>query len=327
MAEILSQEEIDALLQALSTGEVDVEAARKEEQRKVKVYDFRRPDKFSKDQLRAMQMIHETFSRLFTTVLSADIRSMVQVKVASADQIAYEEFIKSLINPTVLGLFEMRPLEGKGLIEINPSLVFSVIDRMFGGRGEPLKKMRELTEIEQGVIEKLLLRLLDALEESWRNVVEVTFHLVGMETNPLFAQVAPSTDMVVVVTFTTKVGEVEGMMNICFPYILLEPIIPKLSAQYWFSSTKTESTEADIESIKSKLESLYLPVKAVLGETVLTIGDVLNLEVGDIIKLDKKVTMPCDVHVVDKRKFKGRVGTVGNRLAVQILEISPEEEE
>ncbi|MBC7240081.1 MAG: flagellar motor switch protein FliM, partial [Chloroflexi bacterium] len=192
-----------------------IEEIKKEETRKIKVYDFRRPDKFSKDQIRGLQMIHESFARILTTNLSARVRSVVQMKVVSVDQVTYEEFTRSLFNPTVLVLFSLEPLEGTSVLEINPALMFSIIDRLLGGRGEPLKKPRELTDIEITVVKRLIDDFLLALQEAWGHIVELRLKVEGLENNPQFVQVAPPNDMTAVVTIDTKIGEVEGMMNLC----------------------------------------------------------------------------------------------------------------
>ncbi|KUK13296.1 MAG: flagellar motor switch protein FliM [Synergistetes bacterium] len=327
MPDVLSQDEIDALLEALSSGSLDIEEIKKEETRKIKVYDFRRPDKFSKDQIRGLQMIHESFARILTTNLSARVRSVVQMKVVSVDQVTYEEFTRSLFNPTVLVLFSLEPLEGTSVLEINPALMFSIIDRLLGGRGEPLKKPRELTDIEITVVKRLIDDFLLALQEAWGHIVELRLKVEGLENNPQFVQVAPPNDMTAVVTIDTKIGEVEGMMNLCFPYFTLEPIVPKLSAQYWFSAIRKETPPELTEHLKKKLEKVKIPVKVELGSSSITVGELLDLEVGDVILLRERVDSLVTVKIGDKEKFKGRVGTLGKKLAVRVEAPVEKEEE
>lgn len=242
--EVLSQNEIDSLLQALNSGSVDLSTISETEERKVKIYDFRRPDKFSKDQLRAIQMIHDSFARQLTTSLSTLVRSMVSAEVASVDQMAYDEFIRSLVQPTVIGVLEMYPLSGNAVLEMNPHLVFSIIDRMLGGKGEPLRKPRDLTDIERTVVERVMMKILEHLEESWSTVVDVRFRFESMESNPFFVQICPGTDMVLLVTLKIQVGETEGIMNLCIPYFVMEPMIDKLSSQHWFASTGKKTWRA-----------------------------------------------------------------------------------
>ncbi|HQQ50479.1 MAG TPA: flagellar motor switch protein FliM, partial [Spirochaetota bacterium] len=267
MTEILSQDEIDALLTAISTGEADTtDYTAVKEQRKVKIYDFRRPDKFSKDQIRTLQMMHETFARLTTTALSAQLRALVSVHVASVDQLTYEEFIRSIPNPTTLAVINMDPLKGSAVLEIDPSITFTIIDKLFGGTGESTKISRELTDIELSVMEGIIVRILGNLREAWSNVIDLRPRLGNIETNPQFAQIVPPNDMVVLVTLETKVGEVEGMMNLCIPYITIEPVISKLSAQYWYSSIRKGATDENAAIIQSRLESVELPIIVEVGE-------------------------------------------------------------
>ncbi len=322
MTEILSQDEIDALLTAISTGEVDTtELSTTTEQRKVKIYDFRRPDKFSKDQIRTLQMMHETFARLTTTALSAQLRALVSVHVSSVDQLTYEEFIRSIPNPTTLAVINMDPLKGSSILEIDPSITFTIIDKLFGGRGEPIKLSRELTDIELSVMEGIVVRILGNLREAWSNVIDLRPRLGTLETNPQFAQIVPPNDMVVLITLETKVGDVEGMTNLCIPYITIEPIIGKLSAQYWYSAIRKGITDENAGIIQARLENVEIPVKAEIGETAIPFYDVINLKKGDIIKLpDTKITDEMIIKVGTRKKFKGRPGQIGSRLAIQIGE-------
>src|SRR4030043_2414081 len=219
MTEILSQDEIDSLLTAISTGEIDTtEYTANQDQRKVKIYDFRRPDKFSQDQIRTLQMMHETFARLTTTSLSANLRALVSVHVASVDQLTYEEFVRSIPNPTTLAVINMDPLKGNSVLEIDPSITFTIIDKLFGGIGESSRITRELTDIELSVMEGIIVRILGNLREAWSNVIDLRPRLGNLETNPQFAQIVPPNDMVVLITLETKVGDVEGMPNLCIPY-------------------------------------------------------------------------------------------------------------
>jgi flagellar motor switch protein FliM len=322
MTEILSQDEIDALLTAISTGEVDTtEYSATQEQRKVKIYDFRRPDKFSKDQIRTLQMMHETFARLTTTALSAQLRALVSVHVASVDQLTYEEFVRSIPNPTTLAVINMDPLKGSGVLEIDPSITFTIIDKLFGGIGESSRITRELTDIELSVMEGIIVRILGNLREAWSNVIDLRPRLGNIETNPQFAQIVPPNDMVVLITLETKVGEVEGMTNLCIPYITIEPIISKLSAQYWYSSIRKGTTDENLAIIQGRLENVELLVVAEIGEVSITMAEVLDLKLGDVVKLpDTKVNSDMVLRVGGRKKYKCRPGVIGSRVAVQIGE-------
>jgi flagellar motor switch protein FliM len=321
MTEVLSQDEIDQLLTAISTGEIESEGDLKRgtETRKIKIYDFKRPDKFSKDQIRTLQMMHETFARLTTTSLSAQLRTIVHVHVASVDQLTYEEFLRSIPNPTTLAVINMDPLKGSSILEIDPSITFTIIDRLFGGPGEASKINRELTDIELSVIEGIIVRILGNLREAWSNVIDLRPRLGNIETNPQFAQIVPPNDMVVLITLETKVGDVEGMTNFCIPYLTIEPIISKLSAQYWYSSIRKGGTTENLAILKKRLDTVYIDLIAELGNLEVSVRDVLGLGKGDIIKLEhNKVDDDMVLKIGNRSKFNARPGVVGNHMSVQI---------
>ncbi len=320
MNEVLSQDEIDQLLTAISTGEIETETvSQTQEKRKIKIYDFKRPDKFSKEQIRTVSIMHETFARLTTTALSAQLRSLVHVHVASVDQLTYEEFIRSIPNPTTLGIINMDPLKGSAILEIDPAITFSVIDRLFGGQGESTKVNRDLSDIEQSVMENIIVRILGNLREAWSQVIDLRPRLGQIETNPQFAQIVPPTEMVVLVTLETKVGEVEGMMNFCIPYLTIEPIIGKLSAQYMYSSVRSGSTTENLNILKDRLSTIEVTVIAEIGNMNLTVRDVLSLQNGDVIRLPNvRLNDPMVLKVGNRDKFLCRPGVVGNKIAVQI---------
>lgn len=321
MTEVLSQDEIDQLLSAISSGEVEPqEVQQATDQKKIKIYDFKRPDKFSKDHIRTISIMHETFSRLTTTSLSAQLRSLVQVHVASVDQLTYEEFIRSIPNPTTLAVINMDPLKGSAILEIDPAVTYSIIDRLFGGQGEGTKFSRELTEIEQSVMENIIVRVLGNMREAWSTVIDLRPRLGNMETNPQFAQIVPPTEMVVLVTLETKVGEVEGMMNFCIPYLTIEPIISKLSAQYWYSSVRRGATTENLTILRDRLSTIAVNMVTEIGSMNLTVREVLAIRTGDVIRLaDTRVGDHMVISVGNKNKFLCRPGVVGNRIAVQVI--------
>lgn len=323
MTEVLSQSEIDALLSAISSGESldNIDTKRVDvEHRKIKMYDFKRPDKFSKDQIRTLQMMHENFARVTTTSLSAQLRALVGVHVASVDQLTYEEFIRSVSNPSTLAIVSMDPLKGSSILEIDPSITFTIIDRLFGGPGESPKNLnRELTDIEQSVMEGIIVRILGNLREAWSQVIDLRPRLGSIETNPQFAQMVHPNDMVVLITLETKVSDVEGMMNFCIPYITIEPIISKFSAQYWYASIRRGSTSENLKIFKEKLQNIYVETSAELGSIDVPLEDILNLQRGDVIKLSEtKVTDPVMFKIGNRKKFTCRPGISGSRMAVQL---------
>lgn len=322
MTETLSQDEIDQLLTAISSGDIDTEdVAPQQDPRKIKIYDFKRPDKFSKEQIRTVSIMHETFARLTTTSLSAQLRSLAQVHVASVDQLTYEEFIRSIPNPTTLAVINMDPLKGSGILEIDPAITFSIIDRLFGGQGEGAKVTRDLTDIESSVMEGIIVRILGNMRDAWTQVIDLRPRLGHIETNPQFAQIVPPTEMVVLVTLETKVGEVEGMMNFCIPYLTIEPIIGKLSAQYMYSAIRRGTTTENLNTLRERLAQISVDVVAEVGRMELTMRDVLSLRMGDVIRLQNvRMNDPMYLNVGNRRKFLCKPGLMGRKLAVQIVQ-------
>ena len=322
MPDVLSQNAIDDLLKSISGGaDISTITAKADEYEKLKVYDFKRPDKFSKDQVRAIQMIHESFARQMTTVLSTLIRSIVSAEVASVEQLAYEEFVNYMVQPTVIGMIEMHPFEGSMLMEINPSLVFTIIDRMLGGRGTFSIGVRELTDIEKTVIERVIMRILELLEDSWSTVVDVRFRFESMESNPFFVQICSPSDMVLVVIMKLRISDVEGMVSLCFPYFLMEPIMDKLSSQQWFASTSHKADEEIRNWLNASVMQVKMPMAMELGHTILSLADVYALQPGDVIKLDELKDSHIDVRVGNQVRFKARPGTLNGHMAVELTKV------
>ncbi|MDR2739043.1 MAG: flagellar motor switch protein FliM [Treponema sp.] len=326
MTEVLSQDEIDQLLTAINAGETEPEDFKPAaDTRKIKIYDFKRPDKFSKEQIRTISIMHETFARLTTNALSANLRSMVHVHVASVDQLTYEEFIRSIPTPTTLAVINMDPLKGNAILEIDPAITFSIIERLFGGTGESTKSQHELTDIEAAVMEGMIVRILGNMREAWAQVIDLRPRLGQIETNPQFAQIVPPTDMVVLVTLETKVGEVEGMMNFCIPYLTIEPIIGKLSAQFWYSSARRAATNENLNTLKEKLSTVDVTIVAEIGRINIPIKDVLSLRVGDVVRLyNVRVGDTFSLNIGNKKKYLCRPGIVGKKVAVQIIKKTEE---
>ncbi len=322
MNEVLSQDEIDQLLQAISTGESESDDFKPvSDTRRIKIYDFRRPDKFSKEQIRTVSNMHETFARLTTTSLSAQLRTLVHTHVASVDQLTYEEFIRSIPTPTTLAVVNMDPLKGNAVLEIAPEITFIMIDRLFGGSGDTGGKVnRDLTDIEQSVMEGIIVRILANMRESWTQVIDLRPRLQQIETNPQFAQIVPPSEMVILVTLEIKIGDEAGMMNICIPYLTIEPIVSKLSSQFWFSSVRRSSTTQYLGTLKEKLSDVEMELVAAIGSEKVPIRDVVNLHVGDVIRLQNtKITDPLTLAVGNKKKFYCQPGVVGKKMAIQVI--------
>lgn len=319
--DVLSQSEIDALLSAISTGEMSADDMKKEdESKRVKVYDFKRALRFSKDQIRSLTRIHENFARLLTTFFSAQLRTYVQITVASVDQIPFEEFVRSIPNMTLINVFEVPPLDGNILMEINPNIAYSMLDRLMGGTGASYSNVDNLTEIEQKIMTNLFERSFDNLREAWENVAEIDPMLVELEVNPQFLQMISPNETVVVISLNTIIGETTGMINICIPHVVLEPIIHNLSVQYWMQSNTKEATPEQMKSLEKRVKQADIDVIAELGSTAITIDDFLHLNVGDVIEIDQKITDPLILKVGSIPKFTVQPGKLNKKMAVQIID-------
>ena len=330
MAEdVLSQSEIDKLLSALSDGSVSADDMQeKESSKKIKTYDFKRPDKFSKDQIRTLYMLHESFARMFNTYLSTHLRTMVSVEVASVEQLTYQEFVQSLSNPSVISVLAVPPLKGNIILEVNTEIAFAYIDRVFGGEGKVGLKPRVLTEIEEAVMKRFVTTAMNQLRESWINVVAFTPNLEATESNPQFTQIVPPSDMVVIITIQMKVGDVEGMMNICIPYLVLEPIMPKLTTTFWVaSSVSKDDNPSQVDVLQRKIERTKVPFVVDMGTIDITIQEFLTLGFGDVLQLDTKVDDEFKCLVGTRPKYYCRPGTFGKRMAVQITRVINEGDE
>lgn len=319
-SDVLSQSEIDDLLSALSTGTVSAEEIKSEQkQKKIKIYDFKRPDKFSKDQIRTLYMLHENFARLLNTYLSAHLRTIVHIDVVSVDQLTYEEFIRSLPNPSVINVFQMRPLKGNALLEINPNIIFALIDRLFGGIGAAPAKTRSLTDIEEAIVRRIVSKALESLQEAWKQVVAIEPRMEAIETNPQFTQIVPPNDMVVIISLKAKVSQAEGLINICIPYLVLEPIMSKLSTTFWVAAAGARSsTEEHINALQRKLEKAFIPINVELGNVTITVQELLGLGRGDVLQLSTTAKDELTLHIGQKKKFLCKPGLAGKHVAVQI---------
>ena len=289
MGEVLSQNEIDALLNQLSSGELDVESISNAEEKPVKDYDFSRPTKFSKEHLRTLEIIFEHYSRLVSTNLPVILRKNAQVTVASSETVTFSEFTNALSNPSVLGIVSFEPLGGNIIIDLATNIAFAMIDRMLGGEGEPLDKTREFSDIELSIMQKIMVMLTQLLRDPWKNVLEVSPVLTRLETNPSFAQIIAPGEMIAVITLNIKIGDVEGFMNMCLPFITLEDVMDRLNTKFWFSTMQENKDEDAQENIEAMLRRVDIPVKAVLGTSKITVNDFMNLQVGDCIRLEKLI--------------------------------------
>ncbi len=326
MGEVLSQSEIDNLLAALSSGELDVEEIQEPGEKQVKDYDFKRPAKFSKEHLRTLEIIYEHYGRLISTNLPVYLRKNIQVTVASSETVTFSEFTNALSNPVILGIVDFSPLAGNIIMELSPNLGFAMIDRMLGGQGAPLEKSRDFSEIEMTILQRLLVVCMQLMREPWKNVVDINPMMERIETNAQFAQVIAPSDMIAIVSMSVKIGDVEGLMNICLPYFTLEDVMDKLNTKYWFSTMQKDDSIDYEEHIESLIKRIDIPVKAVLGKSQVAVNDFLSLQVGDIIRLDSKVDSEMNIYVGNIRKFTALPGSMKENYAVQVTSIIREGE-
>ncbi|MDQ8733351.1 flagellar motor switch protein FliM [Paenibacillus sp. LHD-38] len=322
MVDVLSQNEIDALLAALDSGEMDAEDLKKEETtRKVSLYDFKRAVRFSKDHIRSLTRIHENFARYLTTYFSAQLRTFVQINVVQVEQLPYDEFIRSIPKMTILNIFEAEPLEGRMVLEVHPNVAYAMLDRMLGGQGVAPSKINNLTEIETIIMERIFSRTFESLQEAWKTIIDISPRLEALETNPQFMQIVSPNETIALISFSTKIGDTTGMINLCIPHVVIEPIMSRLSVHHWFVSQKKARAPEEVEILEQRVNKAKLPIVAELGESSLTIKEFLGLNIGDVISLNKSVNDGLKIKVGDKLKFIGSPGSVKDRIAVQVDEI------
>ncbi|NLN65579.1 MAG: flagellar motor switch protein FliM [Clostridiaceae bacterium] len=328
MGDILSQNEIDDLLAQLSTGEINAQDYSRETiEKRIKNHDFKRPSKFAKDHLRTMQIINENYARYITNFLSGYLRTLVQVDVISMEALQYSEFTNSIANPAVLAIVSFSPLPGSIIFDFSPAIAYALIERILGGKGSSIEKIRGFTEIELAILMRIISQMLTFMREPWENVAQIRPSLDRIETNAQFAQIMNPTEMVALVTFQAKVGEVEGLMNLCIPHMVVEPVMSKLSTKIWFSMIEKGTTEETKKALQVRVEDTKVPIIAVLGKTELTVSEFLQLQAGDVLALKTAVDGDMEVMVGNLHKFNGKPGVKNKKTAVKITEVIRREEE
>ncbi len=323
MQEILSQSEIDSLLEALTTGKLNVEEIKHTTApASSRPYDFRRPNKFSKEHLRSLEMLHQNFARLLTSFFSGYLRAAISVEVASVGQVIYEEFMRSIPSPTVLTIFECSPLEGVAIVETNNQVVFPLIDLMFGGPGTATDKTRELTDIEITVVRKLYDRVLEHLAAAWHDIYEIKPCITAIESNPRMQQLYSPNEVVALITLSVSIDdEPRGLMNLCIPFIVLEPVVSRLSVRQQFLRQSGGPKDDEIKWIKHWIGYSEVNMEVILGDTFITVNDFLQLQIDDVLVLSRKVDQDLEMHVEKELKFGVQAGRVNNNLAVQVVSL------
>ncbi len=341
MAKILSQEEVDALLSEFSDDDAAPAAAaaavtskpstetiatapkrkkKKEKEKKVSIYNFRRPDRVSKEQLRSLHYLHDRFARNFSSSLSAYLRALIDVNLYSVEQFTYAEFILSLPDPTYFNAIAMEPLEGNSVLEINPKILFPMIDKILGGKGEDFGGgMRTITDIERTLIEGVVKLILRDLEDAWKQIIKLKMAIVATETSPQLIQVVAPNEIVVLIVFELKVGEAKGFMNFCIPSIVLEPIAKRFSQDWYADRTKTSVEE--VKKLKLNLLRTMIKMDAGIYGNYLTAQDLVNLKPGDVIKLETKLSDELKIQLNGIDKYSAYPVKKERKKAVQIARL------
>jgi flagellar motor switch protein FliM len=334
MAKILSQEEVDALLKSHVKGKgappapsatpaADRAAAagaagkakKAQSQKKVSIYNFRRPDRVSREQMRSLHFMHDRFARNFSSSLSAYLRSITEVNLVSVEQLSYQEFLLSVPDPTCFNAISIRPLEGGFALEVNPQLVFPIIDKMLGGPGEALKHIRTMTDIEQSIFDGVLKLALDDLREAWRGIIDLEFKIQARETSPQLIQIVAPNEVVLLVVFEVKMGGVVGMINLAIPSIILEPIAGKFD-QEMYTGYKKSGTFEEARLLMESIKRCDMNVAAEIRGTSLRVSDLMKLQPGDLIPLAKRFDAMLDMTVDGIPRFKGLVALNANQKRV-----------
>ncbi len=332
MADVLDQSEVDALLAAVDSGQVPAGGTSvisgegggfaPAVSQDVQIYDFKRPERVSKDQMRALEGLHEGFGRNLGVALSGYLRTIIEVNVAHIEQLTYSEFIHSLPNPTCFNVLKAEQLDGQLCLELSPLIVYPVLDRLLGGSNADLFiPQRPLTQIEQRLVQRITDRATHHLSEAWSNLTPITFTVQDFESNPQLVQIVPPNETVVVIGFELKLGNRTGTMSLCIPYNVIEPIMGVLSNQNWFTRPRKGSQEDFVRKLKGNLQTAKVQMRTILANTTIRLHDLMNLQVGDLITTDTPHTSNVVMQIEGKNKFFGQLGRFREKRAVRVNRI------
>ena len=321
MSETLTQSEVETLLSALETGDATAGTSQQAVSA-VSVYDFKRPERVSKEQMRAFQALHDGFSREFAAGVSGLMRSIVEVKLVSCDQLTYSEFVHSLENPTCFNLLESEGLDGHFILDLNPAIIFPIVDRLLGGgkRQRTVIPDRPLTEIELKLVSRITDLAVKGLQNAWANICELRLELTQAESNPQLVQIVPPNEVVVLLSFEIVMGSARGVMNLCIPFNTIEPLSHKLSSDTWSAYTKKDLTPKQQITLQTGLASAAVELVAKLAETRLSAGEVANLAVGDVILTEHDVAKGLTVLVEGRPMFVAHPGLLKGHKAIEVHE-------
>lgn len=338
MSEVLDQNEIDALLASITPqpggaatakrdvgeelrGAVATPNNSNDEEFDVDVtgYDFKRPKRVSKDQIRALGGIHDDFARSFGASLSGFLRTIVDVHVVAVEQVMYSEFIHSLPNPTCFVILQANPLEGQMFLEFSPLIVYPIIDRLLGGGGgDTLIPQRPLTSIEWRLMGRLIDRAVEHLGDAWRNLADAKFEVMETESNPHLVNIVAPTEVVVFITYEIKMGNAAATMSMCIPFNAIESVLGKLAQQSWLGYRPKAASELQQRCLLRNLRRSSVGITAYLGQARIRLSELRGLQVGDLIELDKSTEMQLLMQVEGRTKFAGTAGSYRGRRAIRV---------
>ncbi len=333
MPEVLSQSEIDSLLAGIGKEPTAASPAGqqqpKEEVRDIQGFDFRRPNRVSKNQLRIFQAVHETFAELFGFYLASKLQAQVAITVSSVDQLFYSEYQLSIGSPTCLYVFDMDPSEGRGVLELSPMLVFAIVERLLGGGGsEATSKIRAVTEIEKSLVKGTIEKALQDLQGAWKSISNLKFKLDRFESEADFLQIAPASEIVLVVSFDVQIAGGSYLMNLCFPTFSLEEIIQRLNLQHVAPMVSGDGNQrSKSRAAVRSISTTELPVSVMLGKANITLRDLMELQLGDVIILDSRKDSLHPVRIASRTKFFAKAGTHDGHKAIKIIRSATEEEQ
>ncbi|OQX74858.1 MAG: flagellar motor switch protein FliM [Campylobacteraceae bacterium 4484_4] len=325
MADILSQDEIDALLEVVDdTHEAPAHEValptQSTSERHIMLYDFKRPNRVSKEQLRAIKGIHDKMARNLSSHISATLRSIIEITLQSVDQMTYGEFLMSLPSPTSFNIFSIKPLDGNAVLEINPSIAFAMLDKLLGGKGEGYEHERELTDIELNLLDTILRVMMSKLKEAWAPVVEMIPIVESKESSPNVVQIVAQNEIVIMIVMEITIGETSGMINIAYPVIFLESILSKLASKNIMVG-ETNAKKSRNQELRELIKRADILTEAILGETDLSIREILDLEVGSVIRLDRPATNKAVITIDKKEIFEAKMGIHNHRKTLQISRV------
>jgi flagellar motor switch protein FliM len=326
MANLLSQDEVDLLLSAVNEGGGDsLSAAPRSESPALSTYDFRRPERVSKGQLKGLQSLFEAFARELGILLPPFLRTVARFDLVSIDQLTYDEFILSVARPTSMSIIDMAPLDGRGVIELSPAVVFPIVDRVLGGKGVALPTPRELTEIEERIVYRIVLMILDTWKRAWEHMVEFSMSVVSQESDPLIVHIVSGSEMIVLVGYEVYIGETVGNMNMCIPLIVLSPILDRLASQMHYQrQLAPEVVEQARRHMENVVRRSKVPIEPILGHARLMLSDLARLQPGDVVPLDTSAAESIPVLVGGVTRFLAKPGRRGEHSSIQLTSIVPD---